>query len=157
MKKSILLIAAILIGLCSYAQTDSSKCKLKPYVSIGVSVGHTDPTDPAINDFSKSSYPSIELGVMGDNVSLGYILGCENFQFGTGRLFHELKTSVSTSLGKVYPYALFGIGIYGESGFHNFIEYGAGFSYMPNKFGYFVQYSNWSRSNYVSLGLTRTF
>lgn len=152
-------MAAILISLCSYAQTDSTKTKLKPYASIGISVGHVDPNDESINTFNKASFPSVELGVMGKNVSLGLVLGYENMLVTSEtRMFYELKTSISKSISdKCGIYGLFGVGAYGEKGFNNFIEYGAGFSYMPNSFGYFVQYSNWARYNYVSVGLTKSF
>lgn len=136
-----------------------TKTKLKPYASIGLSIGHVDPNDQAIDKFSKASFPSLEFGVMGKEVSLGAVFGYENILATSDtRMFYELKTSVSKSLGNsTCVYGLFGVGAYGEKGFNNFIEYGAGFSYMPNTFGYFVQYSNWARTNYVSVGLTKTF
>ncbi len=159
MKKTITIMMALLISLYSYAQTDTTKTKLKPYFSVGLSIGHVDPSDDAINTFNKASYPSIEGGVMGKNVSLGLVLGYENlFVTSSTRPFFELKTSVSKPIADaVSLYGLFGVGAYGESGLPVFLEYGAGFCYMPNSFGYFVQYSNWSRTNYVSVGLTKSF
>ncbi len=95
---------------------------------------------------------------MGKNLSLGAVFGCENFFVtSSSRKFYELKTSISKPVGKLSVYALFGAGAYFENSFNPFIEYGAGFSYMPNKIGYFVQYSNWARINYVSLGFTLGF
>lgn len=136
----------------------STKIKLRPYVSAGVSIGNVNPNDPNIDMFEKASYPSVELGVMGQNVSLGAVFGCENFFVSpASRGFYELKTSVFKSFGNITPYGLFGVGAYFEKDFNNFIEYGAGFSYMPNKVGYFVQYSNWATTNYVSCGLTYAF
>lgn len=153
MKKTLTFLAC-LIGLCIHAQTDSTS-KLKPYASVGISIGHVDPNDAAIDNFSKASYPSVELGVMGDNVSLGAIFGFENvFVSSSTRPFYELKTSLSQPIGKASVYALFGVGAYVEKGFNNFLEYGAGFSYMPDRVGYFVQYSKWARTDYVSIGLT---
>lgn len=158
MKKIVTLLAAVLITTTVFSQTDSTKTKLKPYASVGLSVGHVDPNDSNIDNFNKASYPSVEFGVMGDNVSLGAVFGVENiFASSTTRGFYELKTSISKPIGKCSGYALFGVGAYFESGFNNFLEYGAGFSYMPNKMGYFVQYSNWARTNYVSMGLTFAF
>lgn len=158
MKKIIALLAVVLITTNSFAQADSTKTKLKPYASIGLSIGHVDPNDANIDNFNKASYPSIELGVMGENVSLGAVVGVENiFASSTTRGFYELKTAISKPIGKCSGYALFGVGAFMESGFNNFIEYGAGFSYMPNKVGYFAQYSNWARTNYVSVGLTFAF
>jgi len=158
MKKLILLLAAFLISGYSFSQSDSTKFKVKPYASIGLSIGHVDANDKSINTFNKASYPSIEVGVTGRNISLGAIVGYENLLATSDtRLFYELKTAISKSLGKASVYALFGVGAYGEAGFHNFIEYGGGFCYMPKSFGYFVQYSNWARSNYVSVGVTKIF
>ena len=148
----------VLFSRTLLAQSDSIKTKLKPYVSLGVSIGNVDVSDSSINNFNKASYPSMELGVMGKNISLGAVFGCENFFVSSSsRGFYELKTSISKSIGDCSGYALFGVGAYFETGFNNFIEYGAGFCYMPNKLGYFVQYSNWARTNYVSLGVTCTF
>ena len=158
MKKIIALLAVVLITTNSLAQADSTKTKLKPYASIGLSIGHVDPSDANIDNFNIASYPSIELGLMGKNVSLGAVVGVENiFASSTTRGFYELKTAISKPIGKCSGYALFGVGAFMESGFNNFIEYGAGFSYMPGKVGYFAQYSNWARTNYVSFGLTFGF
>ena len=158
MKKTIFLIAAIFIMASAFAQTDTSKTKLRPYASLGISIGHVDPSDASIDNFNKASYPSCEVGVMGKNVSLGAVFGVENvFASSSTRGFYELKTSISKPIGKCSAYALFGVGAFMENGFHNFIEYGGGFSYMPDKLGYFVQYSNWARTKYVSLGITYAF
>lgn len=143
---------------CQTLNTDSTKIKVKPYVSVGISIGNVDQSNSNSDNFSKSSYPSFEVGVMGKNLSLGAIIGAENFLVTSStRSFYELKTSISKSFGKISPYALFGAGAYIENSFNPFIEYGAGFSYMPNKLGYFVQYSNWARTNYVSVGFTYSF
>ena len=140
------------------SNSDSTKTKLKPYVSAGVSIGNVNQSNSNSDNFSKSSYPSLEVGIMGKNLSLGAIIGAENFLVtSTTRPFYELKTSISKSFGKISPYALFGAGAYFENSFNPFIEYGAGFSFMPNKLGYFVQYSNWANTNYVSVGFTYVF
>lgn len=158
MKKIITILCLFAISMTAQ-NADSTKCKIKPYVSVGVSVGHVDPNDATINTPSKASYPSVEIGGMGKNISLGAVLGYENFLVTSEtRPFYELKTSVFKSINSSCSvYGLFGVGAYVEKGFNNFLEYGAGFSYMPNSFGYFVQYSNWARTNYVSFGLTKTF
>lgn len=158
MKKIAILFSMLLITATAFSQSDSTKTKLKPYASIGLSIGHVDPSDSNIDNFNKASYPSIELGVMGNNVSLGAVFGMENmFTSSSTRGFYELKTSISKPIGKCSGYALFGVGAYFENSFNNFLEYGAGFSYMPNSNGYFVQYSNWARTNYISIGLTHSF
>jgi hypothetical protein len=161
MTKLFSILLFISFSTVAIAQTDSAKtkCKLNPYASIGLSIGHVDPSDPNIDNFNKAAFPSIEAGVMGENVSLGAVFGYENFfAVSSARKFYELKTSVFKSLGKsTSVYGLFGAGAYFENAFNPFIEYGAGFSYMPDKLGYFVQYSNWSRTNYVSIGATYVF
>ncbi len=161
MKKIITLLAVTLFTVSSFAQADSSiisKTKTSFYSSIGVSIGHVDPSDANIDNFSKASYPSLEIGMTRKSVSLGAIVGCENFlTSSTSRGFYELKTSISRPIGECSIYGLFGVGAYMESSFNNFLEYGAGFSYMPGKVGYFVQYSNWARTNYVSVGATIGF
>jgi hypothetical protein len=160
MTKLFSFIFFISLSTVTIAQTDSTKtkCKLSPYASIGLSIGHVDPNDPNVDNFNKASFPSIEGGVMGENVSLGAVFGYENFFAASStRKFYELKTAVFKSIGKSSVYGLLGAGAYFENAFNPFIEYGAGFSYMPNKLGYFVQYSNWARTNYVSVGATYTF
>lgn len=155
MKFTITLLLTIFTLNGLFAQESKSKSSLRPYASLGVSLGHVDPNDESIDNFNKASYPSLELGVMGENLGLGAVFGCENF-FVTSdaRMFYELKTSLSKPLGNFGVYGLLGVGAFFEKGFNNFLEYGAGFSYMPNKVGTFVQYSNWARTNYISTGIT---
>jgi hypothetical protein len=158
MRSLVSFLMFVLVSSSFYSQSDSAKTKLKPYVSVGVSIGNVDPSDSLINNFSKASYPSMEIGLSGKYVSIGAVLGCENFFVSSSsRGFYELKAIFSKTLDKCTAYALFGAGAYFEKSFNNFIEYGAGFSYMPDKVGYFVQYSNWARTNYVSVGLTVCF
>lgn len=158
MKKIVSLFALMVITLSSFAQSDSSKTKTSFYSSIGVSIGHVDPNDANIDNFNKASYPSLEIGMTRKSVSLGAVFGCENMFVSKGsRGFYELKTSISRPVGECNVYGIFGVGAYMENSFNNFLEYGAGFSYMPGKFGYFVQYSNWARTNYVSVGATIGF
>jgi hypothetical protein len=80
--------------------------------------------------------------------------GCSSFEWNRAVLFC-FNLAINFFLFSIK--SLFGIGAYFESSFNNFIEYGAGFCYMPSKFGYFVQYSNWARTNYVSVGITKVF
>jgi len=160
MKKAITLFAILFISATTFAQVDqpTEKTKTSFYTSLGLSIGHVDPNDANINNFNKASYPSLEIGMTRKSVSLGAVFGCENmFAYSGARGFYELKTSVSRPIGECNAYALFGVGAYMENSFNNFLEYGAGFSYVPKKLGYFVQYSNWARTNYVSAGLTYNF
>lgn len=158
MKKQLILALILISTSILSAQTDSTKTKTTAYAAIGLSIGHTDPSDVNIDNFNKSSYPSVEIGLMRKNVSLGAVIGSENiFASSTTRGFYELKTAVYHPIGVCSGYLLFGVGAYMESSFNNFIEYGVGISYAPKKFGYFVQYSNWARTNYVSVGLCYNF
>lgn len=155
MIRTFLMLLIVFSMSTSIAQTNNTKSNLRPYASLGVSIGHVDPSDESINNFNKASYPSIELGIMGENLSVGAVFGCENFFVNSNsRGFYELKTSLSKPLGKFGIYGLFGVGAYFEKEFNNFIEYGAGFSYMPDKIGCFVQFSNWARTNYISTGIS---
>ena len=99
MKKTIIITTFFLINFCSFGQTDSTKTKLKLYTAIGVSIGHVDKNDESINNFNKASFPSVEIGVVGKNISLGACFGYENIlATSTTRMFYELKTSVSKSI-----------------------------------------------------------
>lgn len=158
MKKITSLLAVMFITTMLFAQADSTKVKTSFYTSIGFSIGHVDPSNPAIDNFNKSSYPSVEFGFTRRSVGLGIVFGTENMLTSSGsRGYYELKTSLSKPVGECSAYALFGVGSYFEKSFSPFIEYGAGFSYMPNKIGYFVQYSNWATTNYISAGFTYCF
>lgn len=153
-----MVLAICLTANAALSQTDSSKTKTTAYAAVGISIGHSDPSDVNIDNFNKASYPSLEIGLMRKNISLGAIVGAENiFAASTTRGFYELKTAVYHPIGACSGYLLFGVGAYMEDKFNNFIEYGAGISYCPKKFGYFVQYSNWARTNYVSVGLSYNF
>jgi len=156
--KKIITLVLVTLSFSVFSQTDSLKTKTSFYTAVGLSIGHVDVNDENSNNFNKASYPSLELGMSRNNWSLGAIIGCENlFVSSSSRGFYELKTSISRPWGDYAGYTLFGIGAYMENGFNNFIEYGAGFSYCPKKIGYFVQYSNWARTSYVSTGLTVNF
>ena len=160
MKKTITLIAAMLIMATTFGQTDSTKkSKLIYYASIGISISNVNPNDANTDKFNKASYPSLEIGVTKKNISVGAVFGYENiWATSSTRGFYELKTSCSHNIiGDCNGYILFGVGSYFEHSFHNFIEYGFGFSYSPKKLGYSIQYSNWANSNYVSIGLGYSF
>ncbi len=145
----ILLFFITIFSFQIFAQTDSTSSKIKKYFAAGLSIGNTDP----INNFNYASFPSIEGGIMGKYVSLGAIFGKENmFANKDSRFFYELKSTFFIPFHSFSPYIVFGTGAYFENKFNNFIEFGAGFSYMPNKLGYFVQYSNWAKSNYITVG-----
>lgn len=115
-------LAICLIATTGLAQTDSTKSKTSYYASIGMSIGHVDPNDANIDNFNKASFPSLEIGFMRKNISLGAFVGTENvFASSTTRGFYELKTAVYQPIGVCSGYVLFGVGAYMENGFNNFI------------------------------------
>lgn len=158
MKKilSLLFLLSSFLMVSQETKKDSLSSKLNPYASIGLSISNT-------NDFTLGSYPSLEIGLMGKNISAGLIIGRGSLK-GLGEknddianYFSELKTSVSIPISKkVGAYGLLGLGTYGNFK-HAFIEYGAGFSYSFNKLSYFVQSSNWDGVWYVTPGITLNF
>lgn len=150
MKKLFFIFLSILT-FTGYSQSDSC---LSIYGSIGISVGNINPNDPMLNSPEKVSYPSLEIGITKQSVNVGAIVGLTDFRLNTPILYYELKASLSIPVKECYIYPLFGVGAYAEKKFVHFIEYGGGFSYMPKKIGYYVQYSNWANSNYISLGIT---
>ena len=137
---------------------DSIK-KLNPYVSVGLSMTST-------NTFSAGSFPTVEAGVTGKNVSEGLSVGRANL-LGIGEkkeiigsYFFEERTVVSRNFTpdnkQLSYFIMFGAGSYGDFK-HIFIEYGGGFSYSIGKFSYFVQATNWDNTNYITPGLFYVF
>lgn len=144
MKKLLLSLMLLLVVTLSQAQTNC-------YGSIGLSIPNT-------NDLKNNAYPSVELGITHNNVSLGFNVGRNNFNFDTNQpYFLELKTTASTQLGFCKGFVLLGTGMYfGES--NMFIEYGGGLIYsLNNRFDFSVQVSNWNTVTYLSPGLTYNF
>lgn len=147
-------VMVIVVPVSAQTATEESKAKPVFYFASGLSIGNVNKSDPDLNQFDKVSFPSLEGGVAGKHLSYGLVIGCENlFASSSSRTFYEAKASLSTSLADFNPYALFGIGAYIEDDFNSFIEYGFGFSYTLKPFGYFVQYSNWANSDYVTIGV----
>jgi len=126
------------------------------YVAAGLSMSNTYDTT-----FAYASYPSIELGIMKNNWSLGLVAGRGNNVYSVkddiSNYWWEVKTALSFPVGKFSGYGLLGIGNY-MSTKRMFIEYGAGFSYMPtDHIGIFSQVSNWDGTWYITPGLSYTF
>ena len=145
----------ILVFFVGFSMTLLGQNKISYYTSAGLSISNSYDTT-----FSYSSYPSIEFGGMYENLGVGLVLGRANLSgFNSDRLenyWYEIKASVSKSIGIVGAYALFGVGNY-ISTKRVFIEYGAGISYVPKKFGGFIQASNWDGYWYVTPGLVYNF
>lgn len=156
MKK--ILLSILMFGCLGItAQTDTTK-KISAYASIGLSLTNTVDTT-----FKTLNYPSVEVGVMVDNICLGFVFGRSSL-LGIGaktdninNYFYELKTTLCQPIA----YSISGVFILGYGGYMNsktnFIEYGAGISYSHKKIGYNLTYSNWDKINYITPSITINF
>lgn len=155
MKKLLIFILAV-SNLSMFAQKkDSTKTPIYHYVSVGLSMTNN-------NDFKASSYPSIEIGMVKDNIALGAVIGRGALK-GLGssddsfdNYFYEGKISGYYPMGSLSGVFILGYGGYFNTA-HNFIEYGVGMSYSVNKLSYGVTYSNWDGSNYITPAITINF
>lgn len=144
-----------MIASVSFSQSnDSTKTKTTGYASLGLSVSNGD-------DFKMTSYSSLEVGLMRENITFGAIFGRGNLSGigdndNIGNYFYEVKTTASYPVGAVSGSILFGYGGYFNST-HNFIEYGVGITYNKGKMGYGVTYSNWDGVNYLTPCITFNF
>jgi hypothetical protein len=135
MKKLIILLFISTIG---YSQSEYSY-----YIAGSLSVTNNN------TSFTKTSFPSLEFGLMYENISVGLVGGTNSLE-GDG-YWSELKTSVFIPIKKVNFYTLLGYGIFFDGG--NFIEYGAGMCYFPkSKINGTLQLSNWAGTWYLTPG-----
>lgn len=155
MKKIITIILICFISINIIGQSDSTKFKASIYTSVGLSVSTG-------NVFLTSSYPSIEGGIMRDNLCLGVVLGRGNF-LGMGRsddniqnYYYEGKVTACFPLGVLTGSVIFGYGGYFKSQ-HMLIEYGGGVSYTVGKLSYGVLCSNWDGVVYMTPNITFNF
>lgn len=153
MKKVLLLVC--LISTAVFAQSDSTKSKITGYTSLGLSVSTG-------NDFLSTSYPSLEGGIMRDNLCLGIVAGRGNF-VGMGQksdniqnYYYEGKMTACLPLGILTGSVIFGYGGYFKSK-HMFIEYGGGVSYTKGNISYGVLCSNWDNVVYLTPSITLNF
>lgn len=139
------LLLVIAVAFTSNAQTDV-------YAAGGVSIGNS-----GTSDFASTSYPSLELGIMRDNYSVGLVAGLSDFN-DNSTSWYELKLShtVLSNDDGYGVYILGGVGTYDGSQ-RVFIEYGTGVSYSWEHLGIFTQASNWDGSWYITPGLSYTF
>ncbi len=153
--KKLFILALICLVSSTFAQSDSTKTKATGYLSFGTSITNG-------NDFKTTSYPSIEGGIMAKNLGLGLVIGRGNFhQLGakTDKIenyYYEAKATASYPIGILNANIVLGYGQYFNTK-HNFIEYGAGFSYCEGIMGYGVTYSNWDGVNYITPSITFNF
>lgn len=154
MKKKIFTAVISLLFLNVQAQ-ETTNTKPSLYLATGLSISNSYDTT-----FAYSSYPSVEVGLMKNNFSMGLVLGRANLsgfdQDVASNYWYELKSAVSFPMGNLSGYALLGIGNYMTTK-RVFVEYGAGFSYSFNKLGVFAQASNWDGYWYVTPGLSYSF
>lgn len=153
--KKVLFIILVIANLASFGQKDSTKTPITKYVSIGVSMTNS-------TDFRASSYPSIEVGGMRNNVAVGFAVGRGSFK-GMGdtsdsfnNYYYEVRASAYYPVGSISGVFILGYGGYFDTA-HNFIEYGAGLSYSTKTLGYGITYSNWDGVNYVTPSITLNF
>ncbi len=137
-----------------FAQNESKN--IDYYTAIGVSMANT-----SSSTWSESSFPSVEFGVMKQNLSLGLVIcrsSLANFDNDDASNYcAEIKTAISFNLGEVDGYAMAGFGNYLSTNQY-FIEYGLGASYaLKNNLGFFTQVSNWDNTWYLTPGLTYSF
>lgn len=159
MKKILIALALTFSTACMAQEADTTKsCGLDFYVAAGLSIGNT-----GAGTFAGTSYPSVEFGFMKGNWALGLVGGRGSNDFSTqdraSNYWWEIKNAVYFPIAKsdMSAYALFAVGNY-ISTKTVFIEYGAGFSYMPtDHLGLFIQASNWDGLWYVTPGLSYSF
>ena len=156
MKNSLkqMLVVMFILGPIINGFSQDSTSKVTPYLAVGLSMSNT-------TTFEASSYPSIELGVMIDNISLAGVFGRKNlYQTRTETLnnyWYEAKIAYSFPLGSVSGYGLFGAGTYIGTKGSLFIEYGGGISKEFSNFYPFVQVSNWDGITYLTPGFSYSF
>lgn len=151
--KQILMVMFILGPIMNIFSQDSTS-NVTPYVAVGLSMSNT-------TTFEATSYPSIELGVMIDNISLAGVFGRNNlYQTEKETLDNywcEAKIAYSFPLGSVSGYGLFGAGTSIGTKGYLFIEYGGGISKSFGNFGSYIQVSNWDGITYLTPGFSYSF
>jgi len=163
MKKLLTLAFAVLLTAVTFGQdkqsvmfsTEKEKCEVTPYVAAGLSMTNT-------TDFKASSYPSMEVGVMFDNITIAGVFGRNNLAnsqtSGIDNYWTEAKLAYSFPLGFVDGYGVFGVGTYFGTSGSLFIEYGGGvMKSFSDNFGGFIQVSNWDGITYLTPGLSYSF
>ena len=153
--KKVIILGLVFLTSLTFAQSDSTKSKITGYAVLGLSTSTG-------NDFALGSYPSLEVGLMRNNIALGIIFGRGNF-VGIGKsddiirnYYYEVKTTACYPVGAVTGSVIFGWGQYIDTK-NSFIEYGVGITYNRGRMGYGVTYSNWDGGNYLTPAITLNF
>lgn len=162
--KKVLLSLLVLMSTVVFAQdkslvdceptTELKESKVTPYIAAGLSMTNS-------TDFNAATYPSMEIGIMRENVSIAGVFGRNNLAEVTpehiDNYWYEGKVAYSFPLGFVSGYGVFGVGTYiGTSG-SLFIEYGGGIVKEFGSFGTFIQVSSWDGVTYLTPGFSISF
>lgn len=152
MHKRLKIFSLLLLVSCSLSAQETKENTYGAYGSVGVSIGNSNE-----DTFQNTSYPSVEVGVTKENLSLGLAFGKSSFDFKNKSLnsyWYEIKFVPSTPMGSVDIYGIFGVGNYLDTNRY-FIEYGGGVTgKLTNHLNYFVQASSWDGFWYVTPGVT---
>lgn len=145
MKKLKLIVLLLSLAFASQAQD----C----YSSVSLSIPNT-----SVDMFTNNVFPSVELGIVEKNVTLGLNVGRSNLNFDQNQSYYgELKTTAFANLGFTKLYILLGIGSYTTKP-NIFIEYGTGLIFGLNKkYDFTIGFSNWDGITYLSPGLVYNF
>ena len=120
------------------------------YVAAGISLANFDSDED--QSFNSTSYASVELGVMRDNMAVAGVFGISSLD-QTDSYWYEGKVMFSKPLGVVDGYGILGVGSYVDNT-SLFLEYGVGVTREFNGWGVFAQVSNWDSLNYISTGVS---
>jgi hypothetical protein len=154
MRKILTLAFALILTATTFGQ-DTTKTEVTPYIAAGLSMTNT-------TEFKAASYPSAEIGVMFDNMTVAGVFGRNNLAESTpehiDNYWCEAKVAYSFPLGWVDGYGVFGVGTYIGTNGSLFIEYGGGICKSFNDhLGGFMQVSSWDGVTYFTPGLSVSF
>lgn len=140
--KKLLFAFMMLFAVSIYAQEKGNF-----YASTGLSVTNS-------NDFTNSSFYSVEGGYTKNNFSYGVVLGTNDLNFN--KFWYEGKIAYTLNFNQVDPYVLLGVGSYFDQ-YKLFLEYGFGVSKSFGPVAPYIQFSNWNTANYITAGFTLNF
>jgi hypothetical protein len=131
---------------------DNLNVNLAWYASASLSVSSGD-------GFSDIAYPSIEVGVSKNNISYGLNVGRRDLANHGEReypsnYYIEGKAAATWPLGDVKTFAMGGFGVVPDTD-HYLIEYGTGLIWSTDWVDLIMQISNWDRTDYLSIGVSR--
>ncbi len=146
------------IALTVTAQAQETKSH---YVSASLSLANSNG-----QQFSQSSYASIEYGIVRKGVAYGLSVGRGQINGDvmtntTGQnlrnYFWEVRVQPTFPLGSVTGNVILGAGSYFATSDAGFIEYGVGVSKSYGDISYGLTYSNWNGVDYVTPSVSYAF